>query len=178
MISNLHTRRLLEILGNNSDRLFDIRTTSQKEDRNFIIFKSLRDAANEILSTNEGKTVRWGDIHKLTLNHAFSKNKLLQPSVTVGPLDIGGNLTTINNSEWRAYDPYKMVLGPSMRIISDMGDSVVYTNLPGGSSGEPMSPHYGDQVQLWLKGGYVKIPISPKPHQDFKLTTKIYPLSN
>jgi len=178
MISNIHTRRLLEILADNSNSLFDIRTTSQKEDRNFIIFKSLRDAVNEILSTNEGKSVQWGDLHKLTLQHIFSKNQLLRPSVTIGPLDIGGNLTTINNSEWKVYDPYNMVLGPSMRIISDMGDSVVYTNLPGGTSGEPMSPHYGDQVQLWLKGGYVKIPVSPKPHQEFRLSTRIYPLSN
>jgi penicillin amidase len=178
MISNLHIRKILEILDNNSNRLFDIRTTSQKEDRNFIVFKSLRDAVNEILSTNDSKSVRWGDIHKLTLNHIFSKNQFLRPSVTLGPLSVGGNLTTINNSEWRVYNPYDMVLGPSMRIISDMGDSVVYTNLPGGTSGEAMSPHYRDQVQLWLKGGYVKIPVSPKPHKDFKPSTRIYPLSN
>ncbi len=88
---------------------------------------------------------------------------MLDKIVTHGPFETGGSSTTLNNGEWRVFDPFKQVLGASMRFIADMEDSVVYTVLPGGISGEPLSAHYSDQIQLWLKGGYVKVPIERAP---------------
>jgi acyl-homoserine lactone acylase PvdQ len=38
-----------------------------------------------------------------------------------------------------------------------------------------MSPNYGDQVQLWQNGGFLKISSSPKPNIDFELKTQIVP---
>jgi acyl-homoserine lactone acylase PvdQ len=114
-------------------------------------------------------------MHQLTLEHAFSEEDFLKPSVTLGPFPMGGCLTTLNNAEWRLYQPYDVVLGASMRFIADMSDSVVYTVLPGGVSGDALSPNYGDQVQLWLNGGYIQISIKAKPSEDFRLQTLLLP---
>jgi penicillin amidase len=34
--------------------------------------------------------------------------------------------------------------------------------LPGGQSGNPLSPHYADQLPLWLRGESITIPFSPE----------------
>jgi acyl-homoserine lactone acylase PvdQ len=56
-----------------------------------------------------------------------------------------------------------------------MSDSLVYMILPGGTSGDPMSSNYGDQVQLWLNGGYLKLNMNKIPTNDFELRTKFIP---
>ena len=93
----------------------------------------------------------------------------MRPVMNLGPFDIPGSQTTLNNTEWSIAQPYATRVASSMRIISDMDDSVQYSVVPGGCSGEPLSEHYADQLQLWLKGGYVRTPVKAKPDVSFRL---------
>ena len=50
--------------------------------------------------------------------------------------------------------------GPSMRLVVDMtpGRMRVYNQIPGGTSGDPESPHYDDQaLELWSVNRYAEV---------------------
>jgi acyl-homoserine lactone acylase PvdQ len=49
--------------------------------------------------------------------------------------------------------------------------------LPGGVSGEPLSSHYSDQVQLWLNGGYITLSSTSSIQVDFTLHSTLLPKS-
>jgi penicillin amidase len=169
-ISSLPTNRLLEILERKNSVLFDDVKTKEKENRDYQIFKSFKDACSEasgIFKNQKVKNWKYGTIHKISLEHIFSKNKMTEPVVSIGTFDIGGNNTTLNNTEWNLNKPYQTLVGASMRMIADMRLDFIYTSIPGGASGDPMSPNYSDQFQLWLNGGYIKIPVSRNPSSDF-----------
>lgn len=177
-ISNLPLRKLSEIMKDPSNILFDNVNTENKEERDYIIVKSFKDAATSAGKRFDGQKPRnwkYGDKHTLTLNHPFSKNRFLSPTVTFGPLKMGGNSTTLNNTEYTLYDPYSVQIGASLRFIADMSENFIYTSMPGGVSGDPQSPNYANQVQIWLNGGYIKLPFDAQPAPDFKLTVLINP---
>ena len=165
-VANVPVRKIAELLQDKKSPWFDDKKTAHKEDRDEIVFQSFVRAvrrAKSVASDGSVFSAEYGSLHKVSLLHIFSSNPLLDKIVTHGPFETGGSSTTLNNGEWRVFDPFKQVLGASMRFIADMEDSVVYTVLPGGISGEPLSAHYSDQIQLWLKGGYVKVPIERAP---------------
>lgn len=58
------------------------------------------------------------------------------------------------------------------RFIADMSDSVVYSILPGGNSGDAMSSNYSDQIRFWKIGAYLQIPVSSQINDDFTLYIK------
>jgi acyl-homoserine lactone acylase PvdQ len=95
--------------------------------------------------------------------------------VNSGPYQIGGNFTTISKADWKIYNPYKITVGVSGRFIADMEDSVIYSSLPGGASGDPVSPNYNDQILLFLNSGYVKINSKREPTTDYKLGIEFLP---
>ncbi|MFP4528456.1 MAG: penicillin acylase family protein [Candidatus Kapaibacterium sp.] len=178
MISSIPHRKMHEIITDYYSEWYNIGETPDVERRDYIILRSFKDAVTElkaVFNTNLIEEWKYGLIHQLTLEHAFSGQEFIKPSVTLGPFAMGGSLTTINNAEWRAYEPYKVVLGATMRFIADMEDTLVYTVLPGGASGDALSPNYGDQVQLWLNGGYISMPTHPRPTGEFRLQSLLLP---
>ena len=176
-ISSISTRILLHVLyeDNKWERwLDDVTTPSIRENRSEIIFKAFVKAINEaetLYGNQDVKSWKYGNMHTITFEHLFSKNTLMKPVVTHGPFPHGGNNTTLNNGSWSINNPFKQILGASIRLISDMNDSIVYTVLPGGVSGEPLSSHYSDQVQLWLNGGYIKLSATPNINAEFRLSS-------
>lgn len=178
IVSSVPTNKILSLLNDENNIWFDDVKTSKRETLGDIVKISFSEAILKLSAIFEGtKPGNWeyGQIHTVTFNHNFSENNLIRPTVTAGPYPIGGNHTTINNTEWRLYDPFKTVLGPSSRFICDLEDSVIYTNLPGGSSGDPLNPHYKDQMQLWLSGGYIKLNCKPEPDPADKLKYILLP---
>lgn len=178
-ISSLPTRKLLSIIQSNDSPLFDIIGTKNIENKEFIIFKSFRDAVSEFASYFANIPIKnrlYGKMHNLTLEHPLSKSEFLKPAVNLGPFETGGNNTTINNGEWNINNPYKQAIGASMRVICDFSIDYIYTSIPGGVSGDPMHPNYSDQLQIWLNGGYVKLPLDAKSEpDDFKITLQFKP---
>ena len=63
---------------------------------------------------------------------------------------MGGSISTVNPMPWHLEDPWEVYHGASERCIfdlSDMGNSLRV--IPAGISGNFMSPHYDDQIDLW-----------------------------
>jgi penicillin G amidase len=171
-LANVPYRSLLQILDKPESSWFDNVKTNHFETKNEIIRKSLADALT-YLEEKFGKDLiewQWGRLHKVTFKHSFSGNfSLLDEYINIGPFEIGGDGTTINNTEYpfaKSIDEYAMfrhnefdnVLGPSMRFIYDFANpEEFYLTLTTGQSGNVMSEHYRDQNPLWLKGKYMKL---------------------
>lgn len=175
VIGNLSTRKLLELLISDDKYWFDLKNTNFIENRDYIILKSFSDAviSLKIKSQKSSKpNYVYGMNHILNLNHVFSNNELLKKSVGIEGLEMSGDNTTINNTEAKMNKRDNVIVGASMRFIADMQDNVVYSVLPGGASGDVVSPNYSNQLQLWLRGGYIKIPTSRTPSKEFELFIK------
>ena len=171
-LANVPFRSLLQLLEKPESIWFDDVKTTKREAREEILRKSLADALN-YLEEKFGKDLinwQWGRMHKVTFKHSFSGNfSLLDKYINIGPFEIGGDGTTINNTEYpfaKSIEEYAMfrhnefdnVLGPSMRYIYDFSKpDEFYLILTTGQSGNVMNDNYKDQTPLWLKGKYMKI---------------------
>ena len=178
LLSGISLRRLMEITQDELSEWFNNVKTQEKERRDYQIIKSYKDAikkAKTLFKTEDFYQWKWGKLHTITFKHSLSESDLLKPVVTVGPFPIGGNSTTINNTEYKIYEKYETVIAPSMRFIADMDEENVYVSLPGGVSGDPLSPNYSNLVQIWLNGGYLKIPFSRAISEDYKLSVILEP---
>jgi penicillin G amidase len=178
LISSNPFNRMMDLLDDPRHRLFDDVRTPQKEDLGWIVLRSFVEAVHRLhaeFDTDDVRTWEFGAMHTVTFPHIMGANPLMRPLMNNGPFAIGGSVTTLMNTEWAVYDPFKTKVTVSARVISDLADSVQYTVIPGGASGQPLDAHYSDQTQLWLRGGYVQVPTSPKPSITFTLSTTIAP---
>ncbi|MBI1805224.1 MAG: penicillin acylase family protein [Ignavibacteriae bacterium] len=160
-----------QLLANDSSRWFDDIRTQEREVKGDIIRKSLSEAVNELQATLGAnmKSWQWGALHTVTFSHPFGKRKPLDRVFNIGPFPIGGGGTSINKSEYRFMTPYTVAVGPSMRQIVDLADSLSsFLIITSGQSGQPLHRHYNDQTPLWLNGGYVKVTMDWKEIQSAK----------
>jgi len=107
----------------------------------------------------------WGDVRQLTLIHPMGMRAPLDRVWNIGPLPHGGDANTVNPGP---VDPIDPLGNPSFaiasgRMVVEIGtwDSARFV-LPGGQSGNPFSPHYRDQIDLWAKGDALVIPCTPR----------------
>jgi penicillin amidase len=166
--------------GGVSSALWDDRRTEEVETPDAVIASAFRDAVAE-LARHHGKSVdrwRWGELHAQFFAHPFSRVApftsrahrdaavrglverlglaLADAYLGAGPHPLPGTTTTLRASPCvYSGGRFDAVWGVSFRQIVDMGEvaaarSVIAT----GNSGHPASPHYRDQVDLWLGGDY------------------------
>jgi penicillin amidase len=82
----------------------------------------------------------------------------LRPALSVGPFASSGDGTTVNLGFYRHSAPYHHTVGPSLRVIVDLGDwERSGFILSSGQSGHPYSRHYADQTPLWRNHDYIRI---------------------
>jgi len=171
-LSNIPYRSINQLLDSTDSNWWDDINTQQIENRDDIIRKSMDDAL-VYLQKNVGKEVKdwqWGKLHKVVFKHPFSGNfSLLDKFINIGPFELGGDGTTIFNTEYPfsesieeypmfRHDLFENDLGPSMRYIYDFANpDEFYLILTTGESGNIMSKHYGDMSLLWLEGKYMNI---------------------
>jgi penicillin amidase len=101
----------------------------------------------------------WGRIRPLTLRHPLGTRKPLDRVFNLGPLPMGGDTHTVNQAGVDLTDPTMRVFSiASMRMVVDVGEwENSRFSLPGGQSGNPLSPHYDDLLPLWERGKGVPI---------------------
>jgi penicillin amidase len=106
----------------------------------------------------------WGRIRPLWLRHPLSraqgwKGWLLKSLFNLGPLPHGGDSNVINQAGTLPLDPLASANDlPSLRAVVDVGAwHKSRFVLPGGQSGNPLSPHYGDMLEMWRQGKGVPI---------------------
>jgi penicillin amidase len=130
------------------------------EPRSALIKRSLQEACEE-LELKLGADVegwQWAKIHQLTLGHLLGRVRLLERTVSLGPLPSPGDGTTVNLGFYRHSNPYRHAVGPSLRMIVDLSALRVSRFIvSSGQSGHPFSPHYNDQVELWRRGDSVRL---------------------
>lgn len=101
----------------------------------------------------------WGRVRPLTLQHPAGGQRLLNRIFNLGPFPWGGDANTIGQAAVHLANPITTSFCvASMRMVVDVGDwSASRFILPGGQSGNPLSPHYADQLPLWQSGKGIPI---------------------
>jgi penicillin amidase len=128
--------------------------------------RTIEDALSEAMSklTKEGKSA-WGRIRPLTLVHPVAdEQKLLAPILNRGPFPWGGDTNTVSQAAALTEEPTANPMAiASLRMVIDVGNwEESRFILPGGQSGNPLSPHYDDMLEMWRRGEGVPIAWSPE----------------
>ena len=133
-------------------------------------FESWNDAIRASLAVAEGKlrsrfgsdtsSWAWGTVRPLTLSHPVGLRKPLDRVFNLGPMPWSGDFTTVAQAGAPPLDPMANPLAiASLRMAVDVGEwDRSRFSLPGGQSGNPMSPHYSDQLDSWRLGLGVHMP--------------------
>ncbi len=132
---------VIQSLEENSKWFDDVRT-EKVEKRDDIVLRALEKALSEI---KENGWKVYGDYNKLKVHHPFGK-KLKVFNYPSYPMN--GSKYAIFN--FRVENPQ---VGSSWRMIVDLGGEA-YTVIPGGNSGDFLSKHYFDQLEMWVRGEY------------------------
>jgi penicillin G amidase len=153
------TNFLTKVLCENKNSWFDnLNTPGKIETREEVIYSCFIETLDFLKSNygSETKNWRWGELHKLTLKHPFGRKKPLDRIFNIGPFETDGTNTTINCGYFDFNNPYNQVFGPSARFICDMSNpQYSYSAIASGISGQPLSNHYRDQINLMVEGKYV-----------------------
>ncbi|HXG53497.1 MAG TPA: penicillin acylase family protein [candidate division Zixibacteria bacterium] len=123
--------------------------------RTTLVSRCLREVHDEMVFSlgPELDRWRWGRIHTLTLDHPLSRVAALKPLLSIGPSPAPGDGVTVNLGFYRHSNPYRQVVGASLRFIVELDSPPRFRYvLPSGQSGHWLSPHYRDQHPLWAQG--------------------------
>ena len=128
-------------------------------------------SAVRILRQRYGEDSRawtWGSVRQLVLKHPVGQRDIFSGIFNRGPFPFGGDVDTVSQAAPAPDDPTGGPLAiASLRIAIDVGEwELSRFSMPGGQSGNPMSPHYDDILPLWLRGEGVPIAWSPKSIED------------
>jgi penicillin amidase len=101
----------------------------------------------------------WGRIRPLILRHPLGARKPLDRVFNLGPIPLGGDTYTVNQAGAELTNPTAGVMAiASLRMVVDVGEwENSRFSLPGGQSGNPLSPHYDDLLPFWECGEGVPI---------------------
>lgn len=107
---------------------------------------------------------QWGRAHTaLSAHRPFSRLPLLAPFFDIRE-PVSGDTYTVNATRYaldNEQTPFISTHGPSPRLIYDLATAdVAWAMLPGGQSGNPLSPYYRNWSQLWAQGRYVPLSLS------------------
>ncbi|RKR13235.1 penicillin amidase [Maribacter vaceletii] len=157
----------------------NITTTNRKETKQDIINSAFVAAWNS-LEKDFGKDYKkwtWNKVHTLEHEHPIGKVKALRSFFNVGPFPVPGTREVINNMGflYNNTGKYKVTSGPSTRRIVDFSDvENSMSILPTGQSGNPFSPHYQDQAEMFVRGEFRKMMLNKKEIQETSKSLLIF----
>jgi penicillin amidase len=106
-------------------------------------------------------TWRWGEIHRARFTHPLGRLPGLEPLFIAAELPLGGDEQTVNNAGFEGGGPFDVAVVPSWRAVYDLSDLDASRGvLPTGQSGNPASPHWNDQTELWAAGDLRPLPFT------------------
>ncbi|WP_278349876.1 penicillin acylase family protein [Marinobacter nauticus] len=150
------TSHLVELMTRNPEPkgFFDSSWEMQIVDSLALVLRTL-----EIHHGKETSGWNWGKLRPLRLLHPFGEKKPLDRIFNSPPLPFGSDASTILQGTVDLRNPLANPAAvPTGRVVIDLGDLKESRFVVlGGQSGNPLSPHYLDQVPLWQKGEGIKI---------------------
>ena len=168
LTTHLMQRSYIKLIYNNDSKWWDnVKTTGKVEKRDGIFAEAFKKSV-AALSAELGEDLsqwRWELVHSTTHEHPMGKVDILKPFLDVGPFPSPGGVETVNNSGFtlNGDSEYKANFGPAMRIIIDFADvENAISVLPTGNSGNPLSDHYSDQAEMYIKGDFRKMMMNKK----------------
>ncbi|MDP4954313.1 MAG: penicillin acylase family protein, partial [Flavobacteriales bacterium] len=169
-------RAIPELIQDPQHPVWDLEATTEVETLGDLLPELYSRCMNELVlkhSKNLDKWT-WGDLHTLELEHPLAPGGgLLKSLYNIGPFPAPGSNETLMQSGFVGNTDmeYKAHFGPQMRIIVDFRDlnnSLSIT--PSGQSGHRWSPHYKDQVELYMNATwrpmYMSFDFESKLHQE------------
>ena len=131
--------------------LFDILSTTEREDAKTVLIKSFRQMAAEMaeLAEKDGKSIEWSNFKDTYIKHFLNIAPLGSYHIP-----IGGNHGIINATSADH--------GPSWRMIVELDPKgpKAYGIYPGGQSGNPGSFFYDNFIDSWALGNYITLQLS------------------
>lgn len=116
----------------------------------------------KVLGPNH-RTWSWGALHRVSFQHPLGALRPLRSFLSRGPYPAGGDADTLRMMAFRAAGKDEsgrpvcspVTTGPGYRFIADLADPEGgWSIIAPGQSGNPASPHYDDQIQMWLEMRY------------------------
>ncbi|NJB70092.1 penicillin amidase [Saonia flava] len=166
--THFHKRLIAPLLENkNSIWWNDIRTVDKEETLQDVVHKSYVEAMESLRNDfgNKISSWTWDKVHTIEHGHPIGQVESLRSYFNVGPFPVQGSREVINNMAF-GYDgtgKYKVTGGPSTRRVIDFSDvENSMSILPTGQSGNPFSPHYDDQADMYINGEFRKMMMNKK----------------
>ncbi|HHJ52940.1 MAG TPA: penicillin acylase family protein [Caldithrix abyssi] len=155
----------LDIIDQKKPWLDDV-TTPEKEDYSDILSKSWREVTDYLSRTGTG--LSWQKAHRVPYRHPFSKvSRILAYFLDHPAQPMAGDGETINRAGFD-YTPqtgadFDVSFVAAFRQVVDLAHPEHALGvLQTGSSGQPGSAHYDDQIDLWLQGKYISWDLTDK----------------
>lgn len=152
--------KLDDALHERNHIIFDDKNSKDVENRDYIIYLSFKEAISTLknkFSSDDISHWKYSEINRFDIKHIFQENDFLSGIINQEEMYLGGNFSTINQSKILKSYSYNQASISNCRYLSDMNSNIIYSALAGGISGNPLSPHFMDQTQIWLNGGYIEI---------------------
>ncbi len=155
--------RLVSLLDEGEESAWYMDMSSGRErTRSEVLHDALSKAVTQIrrdFGDNAGRW-NWGRVHQVRFVHPMGSVRLFRRLFNRGPLPMGGDGTTPNQTSYTLKSPPGLVqVVASYRQIYDLGawdDAQTVTTT--GQSGHPLSDQYDDQIDMWREGAYHKMP--------------------
>jgi penicillin amidase len=146
---------LINLMSDPESPWFDDVTTPDRETLGHMIEKSLRETETFLKKSlgNDPSGWSWGKLHKMVIQHPLGQVKPLDKIFNLGPFETGGHFSTVWQSTLMPgmdfnYNGWTV----SNRHIYDLQDwDKCLGSIVPGQSGMFGSPHYSDQMKLWLE---------------------------
>ena len=154
------TEVLPRLLADASAEWFGAEGLQARDDR----LRTALDAALDQLQEALGEDIdswRWGALHRARFRGPISITPELADLFTGGDVDVGGDEQTVLASSFLPGESWRAQVVPSWRQIVDLSDpDAALGVLPTGQSGNPESPHWNDQAELWASGRHHPMPFT------------------
>jgi penicillin amidase len=132
-----------------------------REARDDLLRAALDEALDE-LTDRLGEDMagwRWGALHRVRFAGRLAIVPGLADLFTAGEVEVGGDEQTVAQALYEPGVPFAVAVIPSWRQIVDLGDLDASVGvIPTGQSGNPESPHFRDQLELWASGRHHPMP--------------------
>ncbi len=146
-------------------------TTEARESCGEMLAAALDDARADLeAQLGDVANWRWGALHQANLRNLFLDWIPVVGRLTRVTVETDGDDFTVNRGTYRTGrrarygdGPFAHVHGATFRGIYDLADleRSLYA-MPGGQSGNPLSPRYADLTEGWRDGGFVTLPARPR----------------